>query len=234
MKPVFQYSGKMHQPIAIPAQVETPTISPVLIFEAALPFVPFEGWDFQTPHATKHISTSPEELPSRMLLRPAEPADALAVARLHVRSWQSAYRGLMPDDYLAQLRPEDRAQRYNFAHVDPLQPHTIVALTGTTIHGFATTMPARDSDLFGYGELAALYVDPDYWNQGFGLALITAARAHLVTQEFRNAILWVLEGNSRAEHFYRKDRWKPDGQSRKIEIWGIEVNESRYKRSLLL
>jgi hypothetical protein len=48
-----------------------------------------------------------------MLLRPAEPADAMAVARVHVRSWQAAYSTLLPAEYLDQLRPEDRAQRSN-------------------------------------------------------------------------------------------------------------------------
>jgi hypothetical protein len=65
-----------------------------------------------------------------MLLRPAEPEDAIAVARVHVRSWQAAYRTLFPDDYLDQLRPEDRAQKYDFASLDPLKPWTIVAAEG--------------------------------------------------------------------------------------------------------
>ena len=42
-----------------------------------------------------------------MNLRPAVPDDAMAVARVHVRAWQAAYHGLMPEDYLAGLRPED-------------------------------------------------------------------------------------------------------------------------------
>jgi hypothetical protein len=62
-----------------------------------------------------------------MLLRPAEPGDAIAVARVHVRSWQAAYRTLLPDDYLDQLRPKDRAGKYEFANPDPAKPYTIVA-----------------------------------------------------------------------------------------------------------
>ena len=50
-----------------------------------------------------------------MLLRPAEPVDAMAVARVHVRSWQVGYRGLLPDAYLDGLRAEERAERYDFA-----------------------------------------------------------------------------------------------------------------------
>lgn len=49
-----------------------------------------------------------------MQLRWAEPADAMAVAQIHVRAWQVAYRGLMPAAYLDALVPEDRAKRYTF------------------------------------------------------------------------------------------------------------------------
>jgi hypothetical protein len=41
-------------------------------------------------------------------VRPARPDDALPVAGVHVRSWQAAYRGLLPDDYLDGLRAEER------------------------------------------------------------------------------------------------------------------------------
>src|SRR5262249_20126629 len=94
-------------------------------------------------------------------LRPARPDDALAVARVHVRTWQAAYRGLLPDAYLDSLRAEDRARRYTFGSLGPDQPATIVALDGDgAIVGFATTAPARDADSAGAGELAALHVDP--------------------------------------------------------------------------
>ena len=167
-----------------------------------------------------------------MLLRPAEPDDAIAVARVHVRSWQAAYRTLMPDDYLDQLRPEDRAQRYNFRSLDPLQPWTIVAAEAGVIHGFATTVPAREPDMPGHGELCALYVDPDQWGRGIGIALVSVARARLFDLGFRNAVLWVLAGNVRAERFYRIDRWAPDGLRRTDLVWGVKVDEVRYQRTL--
>jgi GNAT superfamily N-acetyltransferase len=167
-----------------------------------------------------------------MLLRAAESADAMSVARVHVRSWQSAYRGLLPDDYLDKLRPEDRAQRYDFATRDPQKPHTIVAVEAGLICGFATTAPSRDSDLAGYAELYALYVDPTYWGRGIGKALISAARERLVVLGFENALLWVLLGNVRADRFYRKDQWTPDNLQRTDTLWGVTVNEIRYRRKL--
>ena len=167
-----------------------------------------------------------------MLLRPAEPDDAIAVARVHVRSWQTAYRTLLPDDYLDQLRPEDRAQKYDFASLDPLKPRTIVVAEEGLIHGFATTAPSREPDLPDHGELCALYVDPEQWGRGIGMALVSAARASLFGLGFRNAVLWVLAGNVRAERFYRIDQWTSDGLRRTDSLWGVTVNEVRYQRGL--
>src|SRR5262245_11073163 len=130
-----------------------------------------------------------------MQLREAQPSDALAVARVHVRSWQIAYRGLLPDAYLDALRPEDRAARYTFASADPALPRTIVAVDGDSVRGFATTAPVQDADSVGKGELCALYVDPDWWGRGIGVELIKAARAQLFARGLREAILWVLVGN---------------------------------------
>ncbi|MHB1674755.1 MAG: GNAT family N-acetyltransferase [Acidobacteriaceae bacterium] len=169
---------------------------------------------------------------SDMLLRPAQPEDALAVAEVHVRSWQAAYRNILPDDYLDRLRPEDRAAKYEFASLDPEKPQTIVALDEGSIHGFATTMPVSDADMPGHGELCALYVDPKHWGHGLGVALLSAARAQMYERGFRKAVLWVLTGNARAERFYRNDGWAADGVRRTATVWGIAVDEIRYQREL--
>ncbi|GFZ96970.1 GNAT family N-acetyltransferase [Dyella caseinilytica] len=167
-----------------------------------------------------------------MLVRPARPEDALDVANVHVRSWQAGYRGLLPDVYLDALRAEDRAQRYDFATQDPRKPATLVAVTDGTVRGFATTSPARDKDTPEDGELCALYVDPDYWGTGIGATLINAARTCLFEQGFRQAVLWLLAGNTRAERFYRKDGWLPDARKRTDVVWGITVHEVCYCRRL--
>lgn len=167
-----------------------------------------------------------------MLLRPADPADAMEVARVHVRSWQVGYRGLLPDAYLSSLSPEERAARYDFATLDLLKPRTILAVEERTILGFATTSPVRDADLDGYGELCALYVDPPHWGRGIGAALITDARARLRAMGFPKAALWALAGNARAERFYRLDGWSEDGVRRSDSRRGITIEEVRYQRPL--
>lgn len=167
-----------------------------------------------------------------MPIRPAVPQDALAVAKVHVRSWQVAYRNLLPDEYLDGLRAEDRAARYDLTASDPGKPYTIVATEDGLIRGFATSAPSRDVELADFGELCALYVDPDLWGRGIGAALVSASRDRLRAQGFTNALLWVLAGNVRAERFYSIDKWEHDGTRRTDSIWDVTVEELRYRRVL--
>jgi GNAT superfamily N-acetyltransferase len=167
-----------------------------------------------------------------MMIRPAEPADAMAVAGVHVRAWQTAYRGLMPDEYLNGLRPEERARRYDFNSRDPARPQTLVALEGAAVLGFATTAPARDPDASGQGELCALYVEPDSWGRGVGRSLAAAARAALAGLGFGSAVLWVVADNARARRFYAADGWSPDELHRAQQVWSVTVDTVRYSRQL--
>jgi ribosomal protein S18 acetylase RimI-like enzyme len=170
-----------------------------------------------------------------MSIRAAIPDDALAVARVHVRAWQVGYRGLLPDDYLDALRPEERAARYTFGDVDPARPATMVAVDDERdgrIIGFATTGPARDADTPDAGELLSLHVDPDRWGRGVGRALVAAARAALAQRGRRQGVLWVMEGNQRAARLYAGDGWAPDGTRRTETVWGVSVIDRRYRRAL--
>lgn len=168
-----------------------------------------------------------------MIVRPAVPEDALSVARVHVRAWQAAYRGFMPDSYLDGLSVEDRARRYNFSSADVTQPRTLLAEEAGAISGFATTSPARDEDARGQGELCALYVEPERWGRGIGRALVVAAREALCRQGFTRAVLWVLAGNARAERFYQADGWTADGLRRGQSVWNVTVDSVRYRRATL-
>jgi len=169
---------------------------------------------------------------SGMILRAAVPDDALSIARVHVRSWQAAYRGLLPDEYLDALKAEDRAQRYDFANPDPFAPQTIVAELEGSIAGFATTSRSHDESLTDHGEVCALYVDPEHWGRGYGVSLAAEARRRLSILGFEEALLWILKGNIRADRFYRNDGWRADGAEKQDTMWGASVVELRYVRHL--
>lgn len=165
-----------------------------------------------------------------MLVRDARPDDALAIARVHVRSWQVGYRGLLPDDCLDRMKAEDRAARYTLGSGDLGQPATLVA-EDFGILGFVTTAPARDPDT-GKGELGALYVAPDSWGRGIGTALIEAAHLRLKEGGFADAVLWLLAGNERGLRFYRRHAWALNGINRTANVWGVRVEEIQLERRL--
>jgi GNAT superfamily N-acetyltransferase len=186
-----------------------------------------------------------------MLIRGAQPEDALAVAKVHVRSWQSAYVSHLPDDYLARLDPIAAAERYSFGIDRADTPHTLLAVgdEGGQIIGFASTGPSNGAEPGRQlGEVYGLYVDPDRWRTGCGRQLMAAARARLAELGFTEAVLWVLDGNGRAEAFYRADGWTRDGAERD-EVLGPDwwssaattradtmvwprIHEVRYRRRL--
>jgi GNAT superfamily N-acetyltransferase len=166
-------------------------------------------------------------------IREARAQDALEVAGLHIRAWRIAYRELLPVERLDSMRAEDRAAQYSFGSTDPDVPQTILAVCDGIIWGFATIVASRDEDASGAGELAALYIDPPHWGEGVGRLLMSEAYARLKARGFREATLWLLLGNSRAERFYQADEWLNDGSRRWIQMWDVDVEVIRYRRSLI-
>ncbi len=165
-------------------------------------------------------------------VRRAVPADAHDVARVHVRSWQWAYQGLLAQEYLDGLEPEAWATRYTFGRMGFQLPSTQVAVDGSTVCGLVTTGLCRDDDLSNFGELMAIYVDPAYLRTGVGRLLMTAARIRLRRVGVSAAALWVLDGNARARRFYERDGWRCDGTQRTSTYGDMAVDEVRYRCTL--
>lgn len=167
-----------------------------------------------------------------MKIRRAAPDDAPAIARVHVRSWQAAYRGLIADDFLDALQPRDRVSIYEFGAAADGETETIVAEAGGEIVGFAAFGPSRDADAAGAGELFALYLDPDRTGTGIGRELLLESRRRLAAAGFGDGVLWVLRGNEEAERFYAADGWRHDGVTREEDPYGPRVEVRRFRRPL--
>ena len=160
------------------------------------------------------------------VIRPGTPEDAEAVARVHIATWQVAYAGILPEEGLEQLSGERSARRVELHRQSP----PIVAAANDEIVGFASVGPANDDD--ADGELYAIYVHPDFWDRGFGRELIDAAENRLRELGHSHAVLWVLEDTPRARRFYELAGWAFDGTRRPIEVFGVELPEIRYGKTL--
>lgn len=165
-------------------------------------------------------------------IRPARLDDVASIATVHVSSWQQAYRGLLPADYLESLSVEQRrAQRERWMGEEWRASATLVIVgSNNQIAGFADTGPAKGNDApHGAGEIYAIYVLEDWWGKGAGRLLFEAATAALVRRGFATLVLWVLETNVRARRFYESARWHADGAN-KIEDYGtFSLNAVRYR-----
>ena len=168
-----------------------------------------------------------------MHIRPAVDGDAEAIGRLHVRAWQVAYRGVMPDAYLDALNADDRTRmwraRIGIADLPPL----LVADDDGVVVGFAAFGAERsDAGVTGRGELYAINLDPDHWGKGVGRALLQRATADLAGLGYTEAVLWVVPQNERARGLYESEGWTADGATTTEELLGVTVTEMRYTRPL--
>jgi GNAT superfamily N-acetyltransferase len=146
-------------------------------------------------------------------IREAVPRDAGAIAKVHVRAWQDAYRGQLTDDYLDGLRVEDRLEQHRRSLQEPMAEwRTWLAEDDRGLAGFAVTGPSQDADADPKtGEVYAIYLEPDRVGTGVGRGLFAHAVDDLRDRGFRTATLWVLESNERTRRFYEIAGWKPDG-----------------------
>ncbi len=160
--------------------------------------------------------------------------DAEAITRVHVATWQVAYRGQLPDAYLDDLTAEiprrTEWRRGVLRHPrDPAQS-TFVAVRSGEVVGFVSSGPS-DADATR-GEVYAIYVDPAAWSTGAGRALMERAVAELAALGFSHAVLWVLESNARARRFYERAGWVADGATKVDTRGDVVLREMRYARSL--
>lgn len=161
-------------------------------------------------------------------IRAAEPADATAIATVHVASWQSAYRGILPDALLDTLDVTRRAGHWRSV-LDAPDGRTLVrvavAADGQLV-GFASGGPERDGDVEFDGELYTLYLLAAVQRRGIGRALATALLTALRDAGYRQILVWVLADNP-ARAFYAALGARPVRQQL-TRIGGIDYPEIGY------
>lgn len=164
-------------------------------------------------------------------VRTATPADALAIAQVHVSSWQSAYAGIVPADYLDTLDIDTWTESWQeWLTAGPADDVTTwVATAGPDLVGFTTVGPSRDADARrAEREIYSTYLAPDAWGSGVARELV---RTVIDASGARTPLsLWVLADNERARRFYRRHGFTPDGAEKTRTLGGSDLVEVRYRR----
>jgi ribosomal protein S18 acetylase RimI-like enzyme len=142
-------------------------------------------------------------------LRHAGPADAEALARVHVQAWREAYVGQLPNAVLQGLDPARRAAMWR----DAMAAQTVqvqLAIQDDEIVGFGASRPQSDPALPFAGEISAIYVLRCAQRLGIGRRIMAAMAQDMLARSLPSTSLWVLETNAPARRFY-------------AELGGVEV-----------
>lgn len=154
-------------------------------------------------------------------IREAVGADAPAIADIHVRSWQAAYRGILPDELLDALSVTEReASWIAILGEDGDHRLTLVAeRDGGNLAGFCSVAtPSGDGDTGERtAEIGALYVDPGHWRRGVGATVLSSALDELGRRRYRDVVLWVLPENRPALAFYERFGFEVEEGVEKLE-----------------
>ena len=132
-----------------------------------------------------------------MIIRRATPEDAPFVKKVQVETYQSCYRGYLPDDALdALVVNEDYIQR-TAAYIQKTE--CWVAQTDNQIIGFSyITYPEPDTF-----EINALYIHPDFQLKGIGSMWVSELCAEKKEKGFQKLVVWTLK-NGPSIGFYQK------------------------------
>lgn len=162
-------------------------------------------------------------------VRAAGPADAAAIAIVHVLSWRQTYPGILPAVTLARLSVENRTLFWRRVLEIP-EPRTKVFVgedgTGTVV-GFGVCGPEKVGLKDYQGEFQAIYLVRAAQGRELGTRLMSAMASALVAQGMVSASVWVLRDNRRARRFYQGLGGRPVAE-RPLNFDGTDVMEVSY------
>ena len=162
-----------------------------------------------------------------MEIRPYREGDDIdKISHIYALSWKTAYRGLIPDDFLDNIS-ETRWSPLLRAESSRL----VLALENGKPIGVSTYCAARDEKMKGWGEIVSLYLLPTHYRKGIGTKLFSAVVAELMSEGYSDIYLWVLENNQTARAFYEKNGFVCNGDINADNVGGRAVNELRYIRT---
>ena len=169
-----------------------------------------------------------------MLIRSAIPEDAEFIGAIRVAAWQVAYRGVMPDAYLASLDQGANLDSLRTALRAETPPFTlrVAEIEGQPVAFSILGKPRYEADP-STAELWALNVHPKHWRRGSGQQLVKQALLDAKDQKSASVELWCIQGNIAAQRLYEACGVHPSGEIRTTSsLTGHPLQELAYRYAL--
>ncbi len=139
-----------------------------------------------------------------MITRDATFDDIPSITKVHVDTWRTTYRGIVPDQHLANLSYDRRANRWNqiLSQGSEDGNFTYVAEDASgEVVGFANGGVERTGNPLYKGELTAIYIRQTHQGKGIGRCLVRSVAQRLSQLDIDSMLVWVL-GDNPACQFY--------------------------------
>lgn len=172
--------------------------------------------------------TGGDDVSTQFTIRPAEETDYAGVAKVHVDSWRTTYRGVVPDTFLDGMSYATSEARWRRISSQTSTDYAMFVAKDQAgdIVGFANGGRERSGDPVYDGELYAIYLLQDCQRQGIGQVLFRHIVQHLVAHSFRSMLIWVFAENPSCR-FYETMGGSPV-RAQEIEIGGKRLQEIGY------
>ncbi|WP_028563737.1 GNAT family N-acetyltransferase [Paenibacillus pinihumi] len=140
-----------------------------------------------------------------MNIRQAAAEDAYGIAHAHLEAWHQAYKNIIDEQTLAQMKLDHRIKMWeeSLRNPQPDKPIYVAQDTDGSIVGFASGGPSRKPDSKCQGELYAIYLLKDFHGNKTGTRLFHHIAADLHGKGMNSLLAWVLIKNPSLA-FYKK------------------------------
>ncbi|TYL38228.1 GNAT family N-acetyltransferase [Natronococcus pandeyae] len=162
-------------------------------------------------------------------------ADARAITRINALAWREAYADLLPDEVIAQFGadPSDEQLREYANRLTHDRDGIFLAEIDGTARGYSYVRWGDETkDFVGDDEagLKEIYVEPDYWGEGIGTALLERS-IDVLPEGIERLRLEMLDGNEVGHRFYAARGFDRTGSS-EFEIAGEAYPTAIYTLEL--
>lgn len=138
-------------------------------------------------------------------IREATINDVFGIAKVHVDSWNTTYKNIVPDEYLKSKTykaQEERWRKRYFENADTKEFLYIAVTADNEVVGFACGSSQNEDSEFD-GTISAIYILENNQRQGIGKQLVRKMAEKLTEDKVDKMIIWALEENPSCK-FYKK------------------------------
>ncbi|TKC20144.1 GNAT family N-acetyltransferase [Robertmurraya kyonggiensis] len=162
-----------------------------------------------------------------MIIRKANLSDAKGIARVHVDSWRSTYKNIIPDEFLKKLSYVQRTDLWN-CNIKKEGNYVFVAENEEgKIVGFADCGKRETNHVKQSGDLTSIYILEEYQGRGTGKQLMKQLFLQFEELGYQRVFVEVLEDN-KTRYFYENYGAKLK-ETQRITFAGEELNLLVYE-----